>query len=168
MMKKIEYKEKQRFRSWDVYLLLGFFFVGLIYRAVGSFAGWWEASPSNSVAAYLLFATLVGGLMAYYYSIRFFTVINEKGIKFQFYPLHRKKRKISWEEVEDCRVVKVSPQAALTGWAVGFLEEKRFSVTGRRSGLALDLKDGEHVFIGTRDPESVKKVVKKILKKKED
>lgn len=166
-MKKVEFREAQRFRGWDIIILLGFFSLGLLYRAIAGLAGWWGAPSSDRVPVYLFFGAVTFAALLYYLSIRLFIVVNDKGVKFQFYPLHAKKRKIPWEEVESCRVIRVPPQAALTGWAVHFSEEKRFSVTGRRSGLALDLKSGEHLFIGTQHPEDLQKVVKKIRGKKD-
>lgn len=152
-----KFKEIQRFRSLDVFILLGLFAVGLIYRAILGFLGWDHAAASEST--YLLFAFLTIALFVYYFSIRLITVIDQKGIKYQFYPLHFRKHRIYWEEIDDLQVVDMPLQAALTGWSVRFSGEKRFSVTGRRSGLSIRLKNGEAIFLGTRHPEELRATI---------
>jgi len=154
-MKDREFKETQRFRDWGVMLLLGLLVLGLIYR------GYHNLIDPGSVAAstYFLFAVLLSIVLVYYLSLRLFLKVDEKGIKYQFYPWHSSKHRIKWEEVEDCEVIKTSPDAAMSGWTVNFEPEKRFSVTGRRSGLKLELKNGEHIFLGTRHPEELSRTL---------
>ncbi len=157
-MKNREFKETQRFRDWSVLLLLVFFIVGLLYRTFESLLEPGPVSPS----IYLLFVFLLGMVLFYFLSLRLFLKVDEKGVKYQFFPLHSGKHRIRWEEVKDFRVVQVSPDAAIAGWTVGFGPEKRFSVTGRRSGLKLDLRNGEQIFLGTRHPEQLKDALRKL------
>lgn len=157
-MKKLEFREEQRFRGWDVYLWLVFFTVALVYRALEGLAV--ETAVSAPVASYLFFALLMAGLFVYFYSIHLIVKVDEKGIKYQFYPLHFRKRRIRWEEIDQYEVVDLPIGAALNGWTINFSEERRFSVTGRRKGLALQLKNGEHLFIGTKHPEDLEAVIR--------
>ena len=157
-MKDQEFKETQRFRDWGIISLLLFFIGGLLYRTFESII-----EPGQIAAStYLLFVLLLAVVLGYFLSLRLFLEVDAKGIKYQFYPWHTGKHRIRWEEVRDCQVVDASRDAASSGWTVSFEPEKRYSVTGRRAGLKLGLKNGEQIFLGTRHPEQLKNTLQKL------
>jgi hypothetical protein len=93
-------------------------------------------------------------------SLRLVTKIDEKGIRFQFYPLHYRKHKIKWEELSEVRVVKMQIGAQLSGWNVSIGKPELFySFTGR-NGLELHLKNGGYIFIGSQEPEKLAEAIK--------
>jgi|GEM_PF-1490028 len=162
--KKVEYREVQRFREWDVFILLSLFVLGLAYRAVAGYMGWWGAPGEASFSTYLLLTLVVGLVFLYLYSIRVLLVVNKKGVRYQFYPWHFRKHKIDWDEVADWQIVDIPLQAALSGWSVNFSCEKCFSVNGRRKGLELDFRDGKRIFISSTEPERLRKIIKRLQK----
>lgn len=158
VMKNQEFKETQRFRDWGIILLLLFFIGGLLYRTFESIMEPGQVAAST----YLLFVLMLAIVLGYFLSLRLFLKVDEKGIKYQFYPWHAGKHRIRWDEVRDCEVVNASRDAVSSGWTVSFEAEKRFSVTGRRAGLKLDLKNGEQIFLGTRQPEQLKNTLQQL------
>ena len=150
-MEKLEFKEQQRFRQLDVLLILGFLLVGLIAR----FVQHQTMQLGNNFSGYVLLIVLLIGALIYFYSIRLITVINQKGVRFQYYPWHYKKKKIDWKDIDKVELVKSPLNAALTGWNIRFSNDNYYSVSGYR-GLKIDLKNGETIFLGTKNAERLK------------
>ena len=163
-MSKAIYKEVQRFRRWEVFALLAFILLASTYHLL-------ERAWNNSfdhhylLLQYALIFLLAGGALAYLLSIRLFLKIDDKKIKYQFYPLHYHKQEVEWEEVEECKVVDMPISAELSGWSVRIgTGERSFSVSGRR-GLMLYLKDKRQLFIGSKQPSKLKAAIERCLGK---
>lgn len=150
-MKKLEFKENQRFRQLDVLLLLSFLIIGLVYRLMTI-----ESREIGDYFAYLLCLGLLGSAFVYFYNLRLITVINKKGVRFQYFPWHYKKQKISWEDIEQMELVRTPLNTALNGWNVRFADNYYYSVCGNR-GLDICLKNGDRVFIGSQNTEELEK-----------
>lgn len=165
-MSKAVYKEVQRFRRWEVFALLLFILLGATYHLLER--AWNNTFDHNYVLLqYALIFLLAGGALIYLLSIRLFLKIDDKKIKYQFYPLHYHKHEVEWEEVEECKVVDTPIAAELSGWSVRIgTGERSFSVSGRR-GLMLSLKDNTQLFIGSKQPDKLKEAVEQCLRDKE-
>lgn len=157
-MSKTIYKEEQRFRRWEVFALLLFLMIGTTYHFVELFiSGAYE--PGLLTLQYTLIALILTGAMAYLWSIRLIVRIEEDGIQYQFFPVHYRKHKVKWEEIESCAFVDTPLSAELSGWAVRLgTGERMFSVSGRK-GLSLCLKNGQQLFIGTQHPAQLKAAI---------
>jgi len=141
-----KYKEDQRFRRWDVLGFIAFLLALALFRFIEGFylRDWQEFSIA------ILCISLLGIALYFLLSIRLIIKIDEQKISYRYYPLHLKKRKIKWEEIEQCELIDTPVASELSGWAVRFAsDEKMFSVSGRR-GLYLQLKDGREFFIGSK------------------
>ena len=121
----------------------------------------WAANEQTAIPALITALILLGGAFAYFWNIHYSVKINEKGISYQYFPLHRGKHKIKWEEVKDCQVVKTPVIAALSGWNVHFSNEEFYSLNGR-NGLDVTLKNGEKVFLGAKDVEKLAEIVEQV------
>jgi hypothetical protein len=92
------------------------------------------------------------------------TRIDEKGVYYQFFPLHFKARFIPWAEVENAHVRKYSPISEYGGWGLrgGFIftskNGKAVNISGD-IGLQLELKTGKRLLIGTQKENEVKQVI---------
>lgn len=157
-MNKARYKEVQRFRRWEVIALLLFLLIGTTFHFI-------ESSGNNAgnrpllAMQYLLILLFIGGALAYLASIRLIIKIDDKKIRYQFYPWHYHKHEVRWEEVDDCQVLDMPVAAELSGWSVRIgTEERSFTVSGRR-GLLLSLKDGRQLFLGSQHPEQLREIV---------
>lgn len=158
-MKRIEFKENQRFRQWDVLLFLGILIIGLSTKFLYSTII--AANTDIQVGTFSIVVFVLVGLIIYLLNIRLITKITQKGIQYQYFPVHYRRKKIRWEEVESCQIVETPLQAELSGWGVSFFKEHVFSVSGK-TGLSLTLKDGRRIFIGTSDIEELKSTLQAI------
>lgn len=151
------YKEKQRYTDVPNLVALSLLLLGLIY---GSYSAY--VQPQNAPASPLVFAglaVLVGGALWYLTRLRMKVTINEDHIKFKVSPIHAKKRKIAWNEVERCEVVETPAIAQWQGGNINFEYEKSVTFTGR-NGLSITTTDGTHYFIGSRKPRELEDALK--------
>ncbi len=155
MNKTIYYKEEQRFRRWEVFALLALLLVGASYH----FAELLLSGAYDNlllITQYLLITLMLTGALAYLSSIRLSLRIEEAGIRYQFYPLHYRKHRVKWEDIKSFEFIDTPFAAELSGWAVRMgTWERTFSVSGR-TGISLNLKNGEQLFIGTQHPDELK------------
>lgn len=91
--------------------------------------------------------------------------VTTKAIHYKMSPLHSKKKKIKWDEVETCKVIESPKGVHMHGSNMKFWYEKKFTLSGR-NGLALITKDGDRYFIGTQETSELKKSIRKVLSKR--
>lgn len=91
--------------------------------------------------------------------------VTKKGIDYKMSPLHNKKKRIAWDEVEECKVIETPKVAHMHGGNMKFWYEKKFTLSGR-NGIAVITKDGDRYFIGTRETADLKRSIKKALGKR--
>lgn len=113
-------------------------------------------NPMSNVGlvAMLLFEA---GLLYFFWSIRLVTEIDKQEIRFAFRPFTR--RSILWSDVKTAQVVNYG---FVGGWGVRYSGSygKIYNVNGK-FGLALELKSGEKICIGTQQQEELKEVLVK-------
>ncbi|MCB0557442.1 MAG: hypothetical protein H6573_10200 [Lewinellaceae bacterium] len=154
-MNKTCYKEEQRFRRWEVFALLALLMIGASYHFIDLYLSGGN-DPLLLTLQYILIALILTGTLAYLWSIRLILKIDKEGIQYQFFPLHYRKHKIKWEEIENIEFIDTPLSAELSGWAVRLgTWERMFSVSGR-TGLSLILKNGQQLFLGTQHPGELK------------
>ncbi|MCB0597095.1 MAG: hypothetical protein H6557_14985 [Lewinellaceae bacterium] len=154
-MKKTNFKEEQRFRRWEVFALLVLLLIGVSYHFIElHVSGIYD--PSVLTLQYALIVLILTGSLAYLWSIRLILKIDKEGIHYQFFPLHYRKHKVKWEEIENLEFINTPVSSELSGWAVRLgTWERMFSVSGR-TGMSLKLKNGKQLFIGTQHPDELK------------
>ena len=157
-MSKTCYKEEQRFRRWEVFALLAMLMIGASYHFIDLYlSGGYDLFLLT--LQYALVAIILTGALAYLWSIRLVLKIDKESIQYQFFPLHYRKHKLKWEEIEHLEFIEMPVSAELSGWAVRLgTWERMFSVSGR-TGLSLSLKNGQQLFIGTQHPEELKEAL---------
>ena len=153
------FQEQQRFNQWWVWgIIIGVTcipLVGIYYQAsTGNSFG--NNPLSNEGLAVALIPML--GLLIFMRMLHLKTKITSKSIHFHFFPLVRKK--IDWEEVAKAAVV---DYGFVGGWGIRLFTSYGtvYNIRGR-FGLALELKSGKKLLIGTQKPEALKTFIKKI------
>lgn len=91
-------------------------------------------------------------------SIRLVVKADTGKLKFQYYPFHRKKQKIYWDEVEQFEVLNLPLSVQLSGWGVHVCERTYCVAPG--TGIRLYLKNGQKIFISCKNPEAVAQVLR--------
>lgn len=158
----MKYKENQRFRRTDIWLLLIALIGGTIYRFTDLFI-LHGSGRERDLYLFLLSMLVLLGLSVILLSMRLVTKIDEKGIRFQCYPWHYRTHKVRWEEIAECRIIQMPLGAQLSGWNVSIGKPELFySFTGR-NGVELHLKDGRYLFIGSRQPEDLAMAIREYM-----
>lgn len=154
----INFKETQRFTQWWIWvILIGFdiFAVYLLYshfvieKPIGD-----HPFPSWGV---VLFAGIIFALFALFVIMRLETTINRSGIYINFFPLIRKH--IPWESIASTEMV---DYGFVGGWGIrlGTNYGTVYNVKGNL-GLALRLKNGKKLCVGTQKAEDLKSLLNK-------
>lgn len=158
-MTKVFFKEEQRFRRWDVLGLVLFLTTWVAYHLVtqGLFS---QKTDMAYAMTGLLILTVLISVLIILLNLRLKIRISEKGINFQYFPLHYKRHKICWDDIECCEIVETPLSAALSGWAISIGHGEQVFSMGGRKGLHLQLKNGEEVFIGVNDLESLRQAMR--------
>lgn len=161
-MAKEIFKEKQRFHNWEVIGLLAFLALALTYKF---FDQQWihpAANPMSLTSYLILMLPLAAGLW-YLLSLRLTVKVTDKYISLKPANWMQKKRKIKWDEVEECEVLKTSPTAQWSGWNISFNHEKNYSFSGRK-GLHLKTKQGDDFLIGANKCEELERAVRQAFR----
>jgi hypothetical protein len=139
------YKEKQSFNDASITVLLGIGILGALYAM---FAAFIKSTPDYYyIGGCFLIAVTLGGIFYILRRLRMKVSISNKRIKYKLSPLHVKSRKIDWEDVASCEVVKTPKVAQWNGSNISFGGEHFFSLCGR-NGLSLTTKNGRRYLIG--------------------
>lgn len=160
------FTEKQRIKDP---LLLGVFIALLAYSLFLLGRELFMNGFENAIPVFLLgIAVLIVGLGLWVLiRLQLKVAVTKKGIDYKMSPLHAKKKRIKWDEVEECKVIETPKVAHMHGSNMKFWYEKKFTLSGR-NGIAVITKDGERYFIGTRETAALKRSIKKALGKRKD
>ena len=162
-MSKLKFKEERRFRFWEFYAILGIIILGALYRVFEQFA--FEATISwSAVALYSSIVAIAVGVVFILTRVKMLTIVSKKGIKYQLYPFHIKRKKIKWEDIEEYRLVELPGQARWSGWNMHFNADRRSFGFGENSGLYLKMKDGQNLFIGIESESDLKESMDKFAR----
>lgn len=166
-MAKIKFKETQRYRHWEVIALLAILTLGTVVRLTyTAVAGGQGESGNITMGAFLLVSLLVA--MVYLLKVKMKVKVNRKGIKYSIYPWQHSTRKISWDEVDQFEIVDLPEQAAMSGWNVQYGSALRGWNMGNRRGIRIDLRNGEHYFLGVNDLDQLEDTLEELFERDEE
>lgn len=158
-MKALIYKERLKYERWDVLILLLVLTISLFlafgYKLLNDSIG---LSPVEAIFALIFLASLLF-LWFYLAKVRMKIEISESWIKFRYYPLHSKSRKVFFTEIKKVEAVNTPWTAEYTGLSVNFRPFDKIYSTIGRTGIEIYLKNGEVLFLGTKNPYKVKSLI---------
>ncbi len=153
------YKEKQHFRDIPTFFVLGLILILTLY------ASWKMLTDVENQYWNLLISFAMVAVWAFciwlLVRLTLKIVVTDKKIKYKMKPIQKKKKSISWDEIESYELVETPKAAQWCGANITFLDEKRISLNGR-NGLFIETKDGKNYFIGFNDTEALKDCLEKI------
>ena len=173
-MKKILFREVQKFRTWWLWLILaGTFGSSVVPLWYGLWLQLttgepWGNHPADDLTlgiVTLLITLLMGGLLLMFMTMQLETEITTEGISFRYRPLVRKWRTIPIEDIMRFEAGTYRPIADYGGWGVrqGFGKKGRaYNVSGNL-GLTIFLKNGKKVLLGTRRVQSISAAMEKMM-----
>ena len=158
-MPTVIYKERQRYHDWFTIAALVLGTAVLIYVTVMSY---WREDLTLLYALLALTTAAALGVAAWWlYSLRSRLVVTTNKIKYKVFGPVKTKVKISWEDVESCRIVRTAPHLKWSRPKITLSDERYHSLNGR-NGLSVKTTDGEHYFIGCRDIGSLREALAEV------
>ena len=159
------FKEEQLFRqTWLIALLI----ISLIAPIIIVTIDYNKEDSTMSTNKYvftILFMILIL-LPIFFFKLK--TRIDEKGIHYQFFPIHFSFKTIQWNEIEKAHVRNYDAITEFGGWGFkgGMFWNKKngkaINVSGD-IGIQLKLKTGKKLLIGTQKKEDASRVLKTYL-----
>jgi hypothetical protein len=161
---KTEFKEEQKFTQWWLWLILtaiALIPVYGIYKQIiqGEVFGDKPMSDSGLIVS----AIIPFGILVLFWFSKLQTQININEIQIKFIPFITKK--IEWKEVKSAQVISYG----FVGYGIRlFTKYGTVYNTKGNKGLALELKNGKKLLLGTQKMEELTKVVQEIYKDRQD
>lgn len=159
------FSETQRFKQWWLWALLAGINGMLLFAIVKQMllGQPFGDKPASDAELMVIFGLLVL-LTAMFISLRLETRIKKDGIYFRFVPFHGPFRYHSWDNLKQCYVRKYSPIMEYGGWGLRlgmYGKGTAFNVSGNM-GLQLKLNNNKRILLGTRRPDEITQVLKKL------
>jgi len=144
--------EEQRMTKPFVIIVLTLVFIGFCISIINKWEGISQNNLSGKIIAFSSLIILI--LIAlFFFNLKLKTRIDEKGVYFQFYPVHFSSRLISWDEISTCYIRRYNAIFEYGGWGfrIGITKKigRAYSVQGN-IGLQIELKNGKKILIGTK------------------
>ena len=153
--------EEQRFRQIWLIIVLSFLTIVPIATITKNYL---KEHTTITTKEILITIVILLFSIAIIFLFKLKTRIDEKGIHYQFFPLHFSVKTIYWHQISKAYVRSYKPISEFGGWGLrgGFFynkgKEKAINVSGD-IGIQLQLKNGEKLLIGTNNKENAKRVL---------
>ncbi len=155
------FNEEQKFTQWWLWVIL----IGIgIMPIIAIFSQLFSQNEfvidSISNVYFTLFSLLSYGLIALFLMFKLKTEIDSREIKMIFFPFLKKQ--IRWKEIKTAEVI---DYGFVGGWGIrlGTQYGTVYNISGSK-GLAIELKNGKKLVIGTQKETEMAKVVEEIIK----
>lgn len=168
---EVLFREEQRFERWWIYLLVlgvaGFAWYAFIRQVL------LRNPPGDRPAPdWLMFMNwlLMGvGFPWLFLSARLVVEVREDGLYYRFHPFHRRRHRLSRDEMAGAEARTYRPLLEYGGWGIryGWKGGKAYNVSGNR-GVQVLLRDGRKVLFGSRRPEELDAAIRKIIRQLEN
>jgi len=158
---KTEFKEEQKFTQWWLWLLLivlaAIPFFGIYKQIIlGEVFGNKPMSDTGLIIA----AIISSAVLILFWLSKLETEIDQNGIRIKFFPLVN--RVVSWEEVKSAQVLNYGfvGYGIRIATAYGTVYNTKGNI-----GLAIELKNGKKLLVGTQKKEELSEIVGNNFKK---
>lgn len=162
------FKETQRFNQWWMHLIMVILFLFLmlaLYRWFVLGVSMGNVSASDSVGQIVVVLSVVP-VLVFLYTIKLKTLIDEKGIHYQFFPIHLSHKTLRWEEIQHCYVRVYSPLKEFGGWGYRIsLSDKGRALNIRgNEGIQIVGTNGKKLLLGTQHKKKAEEILKRYTK----
>ena len=155
------YIEEQKFSQPLVFIGLAIALIVTIFAVANDWQIILESSTIKKIGA-LSGVFIVLLVILLFINLKLKTRIDEKGIYYQFYPLHQSFKIIPWDEISKTYIRNYDAISEYGGWGMKFsLFKKRGKAytTKGNIGLQLEFRDGKKLLIGTQKKEELQRVL---------
>jgi len=157
-MSKVIYTEKQKFSQVWLWALIIFtvllttviFGAGLYVQLVkGKTFGNNPMSDTGLIVTSCLVMAFNIALLWLFLAGNLRTEIDDRGIRYRFFPFHLRFRQVRWDELESVEVITYKPIRDYGGWGIRYGRAgKAYNASGDK-GLQLVFRNGKRLLIGT-------------------
>ena len=162
------FKETQRFNQWWMHLIMAVLVLFLLFALyqwfiVETTVG--NVSASDSLGQIVVILSIVP-IVLFLCILRLKTVVDEKGIHYQFFPIHLSLKLIRWNEIDNCSVRAYHPIKEYGGWGYRISlgdRGKALNIRGNQ-GIQIVLSNGKNLLLGTQKPKEAEETLKRDLK----
>ncbi|MFS4493880.1 hypothetical protein [Maribacter sp. 2308TA10-17] len=154
----IQFKEKQKFTQWWIWVILGILGSLAIYGVFKQlFLGEQFGNKPMSNVGIVIFTLFIFGLIYFSWYMTLITEINAVGIEMRFIPFVKKS--IRWSELKSAKIVNYG----FVGYGIRFGSKYGtvYNMNGNR-GLAIELKNGKKIVIGTQKETELLEIIENI------
>jgi len=163
------FKERQWFNQWWVQCIN----IGLVGFMGYMLYKWYildeaiDKVAANDYSGQIFVLVLLAATVAFLYSIRLYTMIDDRGIHYKFFPIHRQYRLIPWYAIQECIVQQYNPIMDYGGWGykMTFSQGKAINVRGNM-GIKIHYGTSKKLMLGTQRPEEAVKIIERYFKNK--
>ena len=161
------FSETQQFTQWWLWLILAVSTLAVITKPIVT----WVLSDFENSSVFNTSFWIGGGTMILvlilFIVFKLTTWIDEKGISYQFFPIHLKPKMLDWNKIEKIGTRKYRPLMEFGGWGYRWgMGGKALNVKGNE-GIQIKLKNGNSLLIGTQKMNQAQAVINKYFKKDE-
>lgn len=152
----IVFKETQKFNQvwlWALLLAINVIPVWGIYRQIFRGLPFGNNPAPNWIL--ILFFIFTFSVLFFFWMLQLTTIIDQEGVSIRFYPFTKKR--ILWSDIQSAEVLNYG---FVGGWGIRFGTQYGtvYNTSGNR-GLALILKDGNKLCVGTQREEELRNAV---------
>lgn len=149
----MEFKEKQRFTQWWLWLILIVTSLIPLYPIFEWFV--LDRKPEDSILSLVIPFVFILGIAVLFASMRLVTEIDAEGIRMHFIPFVSKT--MAWKDI---RSIQVIDYGFVGGWGIRLWTDYGtvYNTRGNK-GMAIVLKDGKKFLIGTQREAELKAIV---------
>lgn len=145
------FEENQRFTQWWLWVIL----LSFPIMAFGPF-------DEKDVNYNHVLIGVALPLLFYLFQLRI--KVNEKGLHYQFFPVHLKSYTLKVEEIEKIESLQYKPLAEYGGWGIKYgFKGKAYNVSGNK-GVKIFLKNGTNILFGSQKHNELAKALKQVRK----
>ena len=155
---KIEFKERQKFTKWWIWLILiglgAIAVYGVIQQILLDID--FGNKPISNIGM-IIFTFFVFGFMYFNWYMTLITEITNEGIKMRFIPFVKKE--INWNDLKSVKIVNYG----FVGYGIRLRSKYGtiYNINGNK-GLAIELSNGKKFVIGTQKEMELKNVIGKM------
>ena len=154
---ELKFEEKQKFTQWWLWTLLLVITLIPVYGIYKQII-LGEQFGDNPLPNFglILFLILMLAFVIFFWKIELRMIIDKEAIRIKFFPFTNKE--VKWEEIAQAKIVNYG---FVGGWGIrlGTKYGTVYNVNGK-IGLALELKNGKKLCIGTQREEELSKIIK--------
>ena len=143
------FEETQKFTQWWLWVVLGLSFLLPITPDI-----------NNTPFSYFLVMIIT---VVFVNSMKLRICVNSKGLNYQFFPFHFKKKHIKTEDIKYVESLKYSPIMDYGGWGIRYrFKGKCYNVKGNY-GVKVFLKNGSNILFGSQKHKELEASLKQVI-----